>query len=323
MLAALLAAPLATIAAHGVGASARFAQPISAERCFGAASRDARKPCSNPRLRLAVFPRPDDALLTPNAPCSPEGATAELNPCLFGIPAGASRQTVALLGDSHASHWRAAVQVVAEQRLWRGISVTQTSCPYSLAEALLPSRAARSGCRGFNREVPGWFAQHPEIRTVIISQHARSDVRARAGATAYATQVDGYVRAWKALPDTVRHIIVIRDVPSDAYTTSDCVRRAISDRVEASERCAVPRASAVTRDAAVGAVAQMRTSRVRLVDLTRFMCSSAQCFPVVGGALVHKDGDHLTTTFATTLGPYLARTIRSFLGPPPKRAAAR
>ena len=39
------------------------------------------------------------------------------------------------------------------------------------------------------------------------------------------------------------------------------------------------------------------------------MCDARRCFPVVGGALVHKDEHHMTTVFARTLWPYLARRV--------------
>jgi hypothetical protein len=49
---------------------------------------------------------------------------------------------------------------------------------------------------------------------------------------------------------------------------------------------------------------------VHLVDLTSLFCDSAHCFPVVGGAYVYRDTNHMNTTFAATLGPYLLRAMR-------------
>ena len=43
--------------------------------------------------------------------------------------------------------------------------------------------------------------------------------------------------------------------------------------------------------------------------MTRFFCSKRRCFPVVGGALVYKDDQHITEVYGTTLGPYLRRAI--------------
>ena len=59
----------------------------------------------------------------------------------------------------------------------------------------------------------------------------------------------------------------------------------------------------------------MDSPRVRLVNLTPFMCDRAKCYPVVGGALVHKDGGHITQVFSRSLGPYLGRYVDRL--PPP------
>ena len=59
----------------------------------------------------------------------------------------------------------------------------------------------------------------------------------------------------------------------------------------------------------------MDDPRVELLDFTPFMCDRKQCFPVVGGALVHKDGGHMTQVFSRTLGPYLGRAVDRILPP--------
>ena len=71
-------------------------------------------------------------------------------------------------------------------------------------------------------------------------------------------------------------------------------------------QCAIPRYRALVTDAT--AVAAQQLGRT-VIDLTPFFCSSKQCFPVVGGVLVHKDQDHLTQNFSRTLGPYIGRAV--------------
>ena len=68
------------------------------------------------------------------------------------------------------------------------------------------------------------------------------------------------------------------------------------------------RARLLTDEAAVAAQ-RTDSKRVKLIDLSDFMCDAQSCFPVVGGALVIKDIGHLTRTFSRSLGPYLARAI--------------
>ena len=64
----------------------------------------------------------------------------------------------------------------------------------------------------------------------------------------------------------------------------------------------------LTRDPAADAA---RATGRETVDLTRQFCGRRRCYPVIGGALVHKDTDHLTQVFARTLGPFLDRAVPS------------
>ena len=66
-------------------------------------------------------------------------------------------------------------------------------------------------------------------------------------------------------------------------------------------------------DPVAAAARRYRSDRVRLADLTRFICDASRCYPVVGGALVHKDRSHMTTVFARSLWPYLNRRVERLL----------
>jgi hypothetical protein len=273
-------------------------------RCFGAAARDPRRRCSNPRLRLAIVPSPLDATIEPNAPCTPLRRDGVVWPCGFGIDPAA--RSLALIGDSHAEHWRAAVQFVAEAEGRRGISITHTSCPLTTATSVLPE-PGRSACARWNRKVRQWLSRHPEVSTVFVSQNTDAPI-------ARTEQVAGYMGAWKALPTSVRRIIVIRDPPHRGRDATDCIERAMARHRRAGLACAVPRDHVLPADPAVAAATRLHSRRVRVVDLTRYMCSARLCFPVVGGSLVHKDSHHLTAVFARTMGPYLLRAVRRSSG---------
>jgi hypothetical protein len=269
-------------------------------RCFGAAARAPRHRCENPHLRLAIVPSPIDAAIEPNAPCRPLERVGLVAPCGFGIDPAV--RSLALIGDSHAEHWRAAVEAVAEGEGRQGVSITRTSCPLTTARTELPE-PGRTDCARWNRAVPRWLAKHPAVSTVFVSENTDALI-------APADQVGGYMGAWKALPTSVRHIIVIRDPPHRGRDATDCIERAIARRRRAGLACAVPRDRVLADDPAVAAAARLRSRRVQVVDLTRLMCSARLCYPVVGGALVHKDGHHLTAVFARTMGPYLLSAVR-------------
>lgn len=291
-------------------------------RCFGAASRDRHRRCLNPALRLSVVPTPLDSLLAEPAVCAGLPATGLLRPCRFGVGLDREpREEIALIGDSHAGHWRAAVRYVAQQRRSRGTGLTRTGCPFTQGDTDL-AEPARGRCRRWNDELVAYFRAHPEISTVFVSGRSgvvtsrRTNRARRERGLTFATRVAGREAALRALPASVRHVVVLRDVPRRSLRTLDCVERAMRARRPPGRTCAPPRATVLRPDPAAAAVARIGSRRVRTADLTPFFCTARVCPPVVGGVLVHKDEGHMTTTFAATLGPYLLDWVDSFVSRP-------
>jgi hypothetical protein len=294
---------MAACASIFVGAAA------SRPACFGAAARDAAHPCANPRTRLTVRPSPGEAQITPNAACRP--IQIALNICGFGASAANAAATIALVGNSHAGHWRAALEVAAKALRWQGLSITRSSCPLMQATISLPE-PKRVECSRWMQGVVGWFAQHPEVSTLFVSDQPTPPL-VPPGHSVLAAEVNGYIGVWKALPATVSHIFVIRDNPYARGNTLACIEQAMAKREPAGLRCALPRSLALKADPQAIAAQQLHSPRVRVIDLSRFFCDSQLCYPVIGGALVYKDPDHLTRAFAATLGPYLLREVRRFM----------
>jgi hypothetical protein len=295
LLGALLAAALLPAAAP--------AQPF----CFGAAARDPQWACANPALRLTVDPSPRAAPLQPGSPCRLVRAVDLVEPCAFGSYAASAHGAIALIGDSHAAHWRPALDVLAHRKGLRAYAITRDSCPFSTAGRVLGEPYA-SECQRWKLELPAWLADHPWVHTVFVAQLTR-DVEAQP----FAAQVASYTDAWDRLPPSVRRIVVIRDSPEARYDTLACVSRALGRRRPPGSACAIPRRAALLPDPAATA-ARAAGGRVRVVDLSRFFCGARRCFPVIGGVLVYKDQNHLTPLFARTLGPYLLHAVKGMLG---------
>lgn len=227
--------------------------------------------------------------------------------CAFGVRAARGSETVALVGDSHAVHWRAALDVVARGKRWHAVTLYRSECPFTAATSQLPE-PERSDCRRWSGQVVRWFERHPDVHTVFVSQHSRGGVIAP-GRRQYPARVQGYADIWKALPASVHRVVVIRDPPYIATTTLSCVRHAMARNKDAGVTCALPRSTSLRPDPAMEAVAQLRSPRYQAIDLTDFMCDERLCYPVVGGALVKKDAGHLTRVFATTLAPFVRRAL--------------
>jgi hypothetical protein len=140
------------------------------------------------------------------------------------------------------------------------------------------------------------------VRTVFAAAH---DLSLFAG-----DAVAGYRSAWQSLAPSVQRIYVIRDTPSRvSLGTSACVERLLRARRAVGFACAEPRASALPPDPHGEAATAPGDERVRLLDLSDRLCTATLCPPVVGGALVLRDADHLTRAFSASLGPYLLRAL--------------
>jgi hypothetical protein len=232
--------------------------------------------------------------------------------CEFGVAAADAQATFALIGDSHAMTWRAALETVAQANRWRGLSITRASCPLTAA-ALAGARPNRLGCRTWNGRVVGWLRSHPEIQLVFVAGRSTTPMLVKHGQSQLQAKTAGYLRAWARLPATVRHIVAIRDNPRTRFTTFPCLHAAVAAGRDAGRACAMRRAVVLPPDPAMAAVARSDPRRVQRLDLTDFMCGAKLCYPVVGGALVDKDATHLATGFAATLGPYLLRRLSGLM----------
>lgn len=284
----------------------------AAPKCFGAAARDPQKACTNPKLKLTVVPSVRDAPLVRGTPCARLPVEGLVAPCGFGVADASAQSYFALLGDSHAAHWRPALQGIARAEHWRGFQLSLNSCALTTVAYALPE-PNRSNCATWKAQVVQWLTRHPEVTTVFLAQKTPDrDDFAPDPEPAFSAQVAGYREAWSWLPASVQQVYVIRDTPSMRTTTMSCVSRAVARRRAPGRTCAVPRSRALPPDPAAAAVAQQDPARFKLVDLTPFFCDTRSCYPVVGGVLVHKDVNHVTRRFAETLSPYLRRALGGF-----------
>lgn len=281
----------------------------SRPRCFGAASLDPNRACVNPALAKTVVPSPLEARNEENPACTRKTKVGSVSVCEFGVAPDKARRTFALIGDSHATHWRAGMEVVADAEKWHGLSITRTGCPYSRAVYVLPE-PTRTNCINWNRQVPAMLAKHPEVDTVFVSNITGGHVERAPGKSEAQTKLQGYRDGWAAFPPSVKHIVVLRDTPKVHGDTLDCVDNATAAGKAAGPACAVRRLSAIDDDPAARVARQTGPPAAQVADMTNYICGVKRCDVVVGGVLVYKDVHHLTREYSTTLGPYLLRKIR-------------
>ena len=295
----------------GDGVTAGNIELLAFPRCFGAAARDPRRRCDNPDLRLALEPTLKRATAILEPYCDTQELTGLLSVCEFGAPREDMPRKVALIGDSHAASLKTALHVVTLAEHWRGLSMFRSGCPATLAPRPILQTSQRSQqCVRWNRQVLDWLSAHPEVDTVFLSAHAGARVAPRAGQGKRAASELGYRAVIRALLKRVQRVVVIRDSPASTRGHLGCVARALRARRPPGPACAPARDKVLRRDPLVVAARAVREPRVKVLDFTSHTCDRTRCYPVVGGALVHRDAHHLTPAFSASLGPYILRALQ-------------
>jgi len=274
--------------------------------CFGAT---ATPGCNNPEVAGQVLPNPSAAHVDRGRFCMADNqAETEVRLC----PRGAKkkvRTTTAVIGDSHAGHLVPMLAFGARERRERIVQLLKGSCPFTAHERA-GDDILRESCEVFKDKVDRELAVRKEITRVVTSASSRNPLVVEAGMEPFESAVLGYMTALDGLPEHVREVIVVRDVPRLDPDVIHCLERLGSAAAQLEPRaCALEREQALIDDPLAEAARRLR-GRVRLLDFTDVFCDDQACSPVVQNALVYRDSHHLTETFALTLAPRFQAELR-------------
>jgi hypothetical protein len=230
------------------------------------------------------------------------------NKCLYGDPDG--DRTLILFGDSHAMQYFPAVEELAELHRWRLIVLTKAECPPEEIEvrSMVEDREY-SQCDEWREEAFRRIEGGGGSVTVVMSGDTEYIPYGPAGEEltdddAAEAMEAGYKRTLERIRAAGPHTVVIRDNPTSIEDVPSCV----SEDIQHLGRCAFPRRKEWDREYDVRAA--KASPETHLVDFIGDICPGEVCRAVIGNALVYRDKDHLTATFARTLEPMLESDLR-------------
>ena len=243
---------------------------------------------------LQVLKRDLPAVYSNN--CHQDQKSAVPKTCDFGDVNG--KQTVVLVGDSHAAQWVAALDIVAKAQGWKLVSITKSACPFNRIHVQKSGKPYPS-CEPWRENALNTI-RALGASIVFTSQSRYGDID-------HDTQVQGLRSLWQDLTSAGIDVIAIRDTPWMPFEPGDCLAGGNP------AACTAPRrqveASTIYREAAADLTA------VRVIDLTDGICGPETCETIVGNVIVWRDRHHLTTTYATALAPHLAKQAGFPLAP--------
>jgi SGNH domain (fused to AT3 domains) len=228
----------------------------------------------------------------------------ESRPCVYGDPD--SPTAVVLFGDSLAMQYFPAIEALAKEHDWRLVGLTKAGCP-PIAAPVHNHRLEREyrECEVW-REATLRRIERRERPELVLVSGRMSTPAMRAGRrlpprVGRPVLERGYVEVLERLRATGAEVAVIKDLPRSPHNIPDCVVRS------SVEECSFARTA--TRVETFDRAAAAAVAGVRLIDMTGVVCPDDLCRAVIGNAIVFRDYDHLTPTFARMLAPIFERRL--------------
>jgi peptidoglycan/LPS O-acetylase OafA/YrhL len=218
--------------------------------------------------------------------------------CEFGSDDPAAPR-VALIGDSHAYQLLPTFQQMAEQNGWHLITFFKGACPWSTTP--ISAAGAFGAACGEWRDAVRPKLDELDLDAVFTASLATTPFSSAGYGSSFDAAVAGYQEAWAQFADRGIPVITVADNPTWETDPNKCLRT----RTQA--ECAGARDEVLHDDPVVAAAAG--ADGVTLLDFTDVFCDETTCFPVVGGANLYRDQDHLTVTFVDTLAPWYTAAV--------------
>ncbi len=264
----------------------------------------------------AAAPRDRPGIVTTGCMVGIDGTSS--GRCLFGDPEGA--RAVILFGDSHAMQYFPPLEALAKANHWRLYVLNKRECPPFAVPIRsffgVPYRACGLWRRTELRRIER-FGPHTAVimsgDTAYTAYHDGRELHGRANGRA---QEAGYVATLERIRAAGPRPVVIRDTPVAPRDMPLCV----ANHPRHLRDCAFPRVRLGAREFDVRAARSVPGTA--LIDPLPEVCPHDLCRAVIGDAIVFRDRQHLTATFARTLSPFIGAALRAAgVGQAPVEAA--
>ena len=222
--------------------------------------------------------------------------------CVYGVKGSAI--TIALVGDSHASHWFPAIEAIALERGWRLVSFVKVSCSFTtLVQRNLALKREYRECTAFNEATVARLNQIKPALTIIVNRRTFRPIEENITSAL----------AGAALGEMVARIpgatAILVDTPDPGRDVPACLSKHPSDI----RACLFAQDDADNREIGIAERVAADVSGARLIDLTANICTEWPCSPISGSVLIYRDEDHMTATFSRSLAAPLGVEIAKLL----------
>jgi hypothetical protein len=239
--------------------------------------------------------------------CQGDLSGTDLVSCNLGVDERQATATVALVGDSHATAWLPAIEVLAERHKWHIKTFTKASCPLTAALRVLPSEATdgnQTDCRSWGKKVQENLATDRKVTTVFTAAYSTAYTYKQApGVELRDPAQDGFTTAWKGLLSAGKRVVAFDDVPrTNGQYVPTCLAANSRDPLACATTVdhAFPKGTAITH-----AAAAFKAPGFTRIPLRNEFCDAKLCYPQLGDVIVYRDYSHISAEYSRALAPFV------------------
>ena len=218
------------------------------------------------------------------------------------------RQTVTLVGDSHAAMWQPALEPVARDRHWRLETMSKVLCPLMDLPINSPYLGRKfTECEQWRGDIMARLAkERPRLIVLDMARRYGADF----GFTSYdQAWLDSLTRLVQRLRGTGASVLVLGPVPDPHSTVPTCVSAHMDDATA----CSPARPDGLNDAGIGGEAAATAAGGGQYAELSELFCTADRCPVIVGNTLVYRDDNHVTTEYAQVLAPLLTELVEKAL----------
>lgn len=203
-------------------------------------------------------------------------------------------RTIIAYGNSHAQQALGTFVPAAWSHGWALERPTIGGCGYVVSDDQSPE------CNEWNTRLKAYVLEQRPSAVLLVSTRTSSELNHDEEPMA------GYQELAQELLDQGIDVISVRDTPRFQYSVPDC----IADNGYDSNACGATREQVYAEQDPTPEVSSGTGARVFHIDLSDQLCPDGWCPPVIGNVLVYFDDNHISESYATTLGPFVEESLR-------------
>jgi len=234
-------------------------------------------------------------------------ATSPKSGCVYGNTSG--QYTVVLLGDSHGSAIFPGVNQVAKAHGWKLVPYLKINCPFTDIRMIEFNRKNEyTECETWNLNVVSKLNKNPPNLLIISESRWFYPVSGNDSAGADGAAL---ARMIKKVPAATK-VVILQDPPLPGI--NDKAPTCLSANINDYRKCNYSRSRGFSSSMGTREKAAAAATGAGLIDLTATICPGTGSCPIVqNGIIMWRDEQHLTATYATTLGPAIDIQLAAIL----------